>query len=110
MEAALDAELEEHLNSNERSSGNKRNGHKGKRAKTSEGEKKISTPQDRNSSFDPQVVKKRERILADSLEHKIIEMYSLSMSYRNIGAHTQGFVRHATLTFGTRRDHRSSNP
>lgn len=89
LETALEAELEEHLDSTERSSGNKRNGHKSKRVKTSEGELEISTPQDRNSSFDPQIIKKRERILADSLEDKIIGMYSLGMSYRDIGAHIE---------------------
>lgn len=89
LETALEAELEEHLDRTERSSGNKRNGHKSKRVKTSEGELEISTPQDRNSSFDPQIIKKRERILADSLEDKIIGMYSLGMSYRDIGAHIE---------------------
>jgi transposase-like protein len=89
LETALESELDAHLDEQERSSGNKRNGHKSKRVKTSQGELSISTPQDRKSSFDPQIVKKRERILADSLEDKIIGMYSLGMSYRDIGAHIE---------------------
>ena len=89
LETALEAELEDHLDSTERSSGNKRNGHKSKRVKTSEGGMEIFTPQDRNSSFDPQIIKKRERILADSMEDKIIGMYSLGMSYCDIASHIE---------------------
>ena len=89
LETALEAELNEHLDEQERSSGNKRNGYKSKHIKTSEGEFELKTPQDRDSSFDPQIVKKRERILADSLEDKIIGMCSLGMSYRDIASHIE---------------------
>ncbi len=56
----------------ERISGNKRNGKKSKTLKTDSGEIEITTPQDRNSSFEPQLVKKWETVLADNLAPKII--------------------------------------
>jgi len=47
----------------------------------------IRTPQDRNSTFSPELIKKRQTILADSLESKITGLYGLGMSYRDISAH-----------------------
>ena len=85
LESALEAELAAHLDEDERLSGNKRNGHKSKRVKTSEGELDISTPQDRHSSFDPQIIKKRERILADSLEDKIIGVIVAALAVAFLG-------------------------
>lgn len=89
LEEALEAEMEEHLDgeSNERSAGNKRNGRGKKTVKSSHGELEIETPQDRNSSFEPQIVEKRHRILADSLEKQIIGMYGLGTSLRDIQEH-----------------------
>lgn len=58
-----------------------------KRLKTADGTIDIETPRDRSSTFDPQIVKKRETILAESLEHKIIGMYGHGMSFRDISAH-----------------------
>ena len=61
LDAALEAEMEEHLNDEERHiKKNKRNGKGTKTLKTNVGEVTISTPQDRNSSFEPQIVPKRE--------------------------------------------------
>ncbi|MCE9537783.1 MAG: transposase [Bacteroidetes bacterium] len=40
----------------------------------------LETPRDRKSSFEPDIVKKRETILADSLEDKIIGLYGLGTS------------------------------
>lgn len=87
LETALDAEMESHLDDSERLLGNKRNGKKTKTVKSSQGQLEISTPQDRNSSFNPQIVKKREQILADNLSDKIINMYALGLSYRDISTH-----------------------
>lgn len=87
LEAALQAEMEAHLNDQERSNGNKRNGKGTKTIKSSTGSFQIETPQDRLSSFEPQLVKKRQTILADSLEEKIIGLYGLGMSLRDISSH-----------------------
>lgn len=89
IENALAAEMETHLDEEERSSGNKRNGKGSKTLKTSSGEIIIETPQDRHSSFDPQIVKKRETILADNLAPQIIGLYGRGMSLRDISIHIQ---------------------
>jgi Transposase and inactivated derivatives len=87
LDAALDAEMDNHLDVGERRIGNKRNGYKTKKLKTSQGEIELSTPQDRQSSFTPELIKKRQTILADSLEPRILGMYGLGMSYQDIMKH-----------------------
>ena len=87
LEKALEAEMEAHLDEDERNQGNKRNGKGKKTVKSSSGELTISTPQDRQSSFEPEIIKKRETILAENLEDKIIGLYSLGMSLRDISDH-----------------------
>lgn len=87
LEAALQAEMDAHLSEQERQSGNKRNGKGTKTIKSAEGTFQIDTPQDRQSSFSPQIIKKRETILADNLADKIIGLYGLGMSLRDISSH-----------------------
>jgi len=89
LESALSAEMESHLDEKERSSGNKRNGKGTKTLKTSSGEISIETPQDRHSNFEPQIVKKRETILADNIAPQIIGLYGRGMSLRDISIHIQ---------------------
>ena len=86
LDHALEAEMEEHLSSEEESS-NKRNGKRSKQITSSVGTFEITTPQDRNSSFKPEIIKKRQRILADGLSDKIIGMYGLGLSYKDIQSH-----------------------
>ena len=87
LEAALSAEMETYLNEQERNLGNKRNGKGSKTIKTSSGEVTIETPQDRHSNFEPQIVRKRETILADNLSPQIIGLYGKGMSLRDISSH-----------------------
>jgi len=102
IESALEAEMSSHLDDIERLSGNKRNGRKSKTLKTDSGEIEICTPQDRNSSFEPQLVKKRETVLADNLAPKIIGLYGLGMSFRDISNHIKEMydveISHSTLS------------
>ena len=102
IEKALEAEMEAHLDQEQRSIGNKRNGKGEKTVKSFQGSFKISTPQDRNSSFEPELIKKRQTILADSLSDKIIGLYGLGMSYRDISAHIKEMydtdISHSVLT------------
>ena len=86
LDSALDGEMESHLDPEERFGGNKRNGKGSKLVKTSAGEIPIETPQDRHSSFDPQIIKKRETVLADNLAPKIIGLYGKGMSFRDISS------------------------
>jgi putative transposase len=87
LEAALEAELEDHLQEHIEHEPNRRNGHGSKQLRTSEGTMELSTPRDRTGSFEPEIVKKRQTILADNLESKIIGLYGLGMSLRDIAAH-----------------------
>jgi len=87
LESALQAEMEEHLDESERLKGNRKNGTSKKLLKSSEGTFELETPRDRESGFEPEIVKKRETILADNLEKKIIGMYGLGMSLRDISGH-----------------------
>jgi putative transposase len=87
LEAALDGEIEGHLDDQERSAGNRKNGKTSKKLKTADGTIDLETPRDRSATFDPQIVKKRETILAESLESRIIGMYSHGMSFRDISNH-----------------------
>ena len=91
--------MEAHLNEKEREKGNKRNGVRGKRVKTRAGELSIETPQDRHSTFAPQIIKKRETVLADQLQDKIIGLYSLGMSYHAISNHIQEMYDHRLSTY-----------
>lgn len=87
LQAALEEELNTHLDEEQRQNGNRKNGHTAKSVKTSSGTLDIENPRDRSSTFDPQIIKKRETILAESLESKILGMYGLGMSLRDISAH-----------------------
>lgn len=87
IEKALEAEMSEHLS--DTSTPNKRNGKGKKTLKTNIGDVEISTPTDRNSSFEPSIIKKRQTILADNLSDKIIGLYGLGMSLRDISSHIQ---------------------
>ena len=102
LEATLEAEMESHLDEGERQSGNRRNGKTSKQIRTGSGTLTIDTPRDRTSSFEPQLIKKRETILAESLEEKILGMYSLGMSLRDISRHIKQMydtdISHSTLS------------
>ena len=87
LEAAMEGELENHLDEEERAAGNRKNGKTSKKLKTADGTIDLETPRDRAASFEPQIVRKRETILAESLESKIIGLYSHGMSLRDISAH-----------------------
>ena len=82
----MEAEMDTHLGyqKSERSDGdNYRNGYKTKRVNTNYGSMDIDVPQDRNSSFDPQVVKKRQKDIS-GIDQKIISMYAKGMTTRQI--------------------------
>lgn len=60
LEAALSAEMELHLDEEERTKGNRRNGKIKKQVKTSDGLIEIESSRDRSGSFEPSIIKKRE--------------------------------------------------
>ena len=82
----MEAEMDEHLGyeKSERSdSDDYRNGYKAKRINSSYGSMDIKVPQDRRSTFEPQVVKKRQKDISD-IDQKIISMYAKGMTTRQI--------------------------
>ena len=102
LDSALEAELDSHLDAEERLSGNRKNGKTSKEVRTSSGTISIDTPRDRSATFEPEIIRKRETILAESLESKIIGMYGLGMSLRDISKHIKDMydtdISHATLS------------
>lgn len=88
VENMLKAEMEEHLGykKNEKTlgrKGNSRNGYSGKTLKTNIGDIPLDVPRDRDSSFEPIVVPKHQRMSA-KIEQAIITMYSKGMTTRDI--------------------------
>lgn len=89
LESALEAEMDAHLDEEERSQGNKRNGKGTKTLKTSAGDVTIEPPYDRQGNFEPEIVKKRQTVLADNLAPKIISLYGKGMSLRDIAIYIE---------------------
>ena len=88
MEQMLEAELSDHLGyerheAKGRNSGNSRNGHYGKKVRSSSGDVKIQVPRDRKGSFDPKIVP-RYSSNTNELEEKILGMYARGVSTRDI--------------------------
>lgn len=82
----MEAEMNDHLGyeKSERSdSDDYRNGYKQKQVNSSYGPVTIDVPQDRKSTFEPQVVKKRQKDISD-IDKKIISMYAKGMTTRQI--------------------------
>jgi len=88
LESALEGELEAHLQE-EKASGlaNRRNGKTSKRVKSLGGEFDLESSRDRSGSFEPLVVPKRQVIITEELEEKVIGLYGLGMSTRDITSH-----------------------
>ncbi|MBV1929390.1 MAG: IS256 family transposase [Gammaproteobacteria bacterium] len=88
IEAALNAELDDYLGYDKHttsSSSNSRNGYSSKTVTADEGQFDIDVPRDRDSSFEPQIVKKHQTRLT-VMDEKIHCLYAKGMSTREIGA------------------------
>ena len=88
VEAALNAELDEHLGYSRHEQSNKenyRNGYSSKTIRTEDGEVDLDAPRDRDSSFEPQLVKKNQTRFT-SMDDKILYLYSKGMTTRDIVA------------------------
>jgi putative transposase len=86
VEAALNAELDEHLGYSKHepaTSDNTRNGYTRKTLQTEEGHFDIDTPRDRNGEFEPKLVKKHQRRFT-SMNDKILFLYAQGLSTREI--------------------------
>ena len=86
IQEMLESEMDEHLGYQEyeRSSNpDYRNGRKTKKIRGNFGETEIEVPQDRDGSFEPKVVKKRQKDIS-GIEQKIISLYAKGMTTRQI--------------------------
>lgn len=100
---ALQGEMEAHLAEESLENGsNRRNGLSSKTIKSAAGSFELEVPRDRNSTFDPQLIKKRQTILTDELDTKILALYGLGTSYEDISSHLQEIygvdVSHGTIS------------
>lgn len=88
VERALHAELTDHLGyepnaADGRGAENSRNGYGQKTLQGDSGPIQVEVPRDRNSSFEPQLVKKRQRRL-EGFDDKVLALYSRGLSTRDI--------------------------
>lgn len=86
VEAALSAELDDHLGyrkHEQSSSDNSRNGVTRKTVRTEDGQFELDTPRDRQGDFEPQLVKKHQTRFT-SMDDKILFLYAQGMTTREI--------------------------
>ena len=83
-EAAMQAELESHLDQDD--APNRKNGCTAKTVKSPVGSFALQTPRDRAGTFEPQLVRKHQTHLTDELERKILSLFASGMSYQDIRA------------------------
>jgi putative transposase len=93
VERAMEVELTDHLGYEPHrepvgGAGNTRNGTSAKRLVGEHGEVRIDAPRDRDGSFSPRIVKKRQRRF-EGFDDKILALYSRGLSTRDISAHLQ---------------------
>jgi putative transposase len=93
VERTLEAELTDHLGYGPnapqgRGSGNNRNGKSQKTVQSDSGALQIEVPRDRNGSFEPQLVKKRQRRLK-GFDEKVLSLYASGLSTRGIQGQLQ---------------------
>lgn len=86
LNAALEGEMESHLMETNPERKNRRNGKMPKQLQTEYGPVEIETPRDRDGSFSPEIVQKRQTILAEGLSDKIISLYATGQSMSDIQA------------------------
>jgi putative transposase len=78
--------MESHLGES-RANKNRRNGKSTKTVTHSAGSFELETPRDREGSFEPEIVKKRQTVLNDALDEKVLGLFGLGMSYDDIHKH-----------------------
>src|SRR3954466_16038012 len=91
LETALEAELDEHLGYSKhavegRNSGNSRNGTRAKTVLTEVGEVELEVPRDREGSFEPKIVRKRQRRMS-GVDELVISLSAKGLTTGEISAH-----------------------
>ncbi|UEM39027.1 IS256 family transposase [Pectobacterium aquaticum] len=88
VETALNAELTEHLGHEKnapKSGSNTRNGYSSKTLLCDDGEIELSTPRDRENTFEPQLIKKNQTRITQ-MDSQILSLYAKGMTTREIVA------------------------
>lgn len=90
VERAMDVELDEHLGYERhaksiKETNNSRNGYSSKTLKGNFGEVEIDTPRDRQSSFEPQIIRKGQTRIT-GMDEQILALYAKGMTTRDIAA------------------------
>jgi len=94
VEAALEAEVESHIKDDVLSGNrNRKNGKTSKTIKSTDGTFELNTPRDRAGSFEPQLIKKNQTTISNEIEERIISMYGLGLSYKDIIKHIEEIYR-----------------
>ena len=86
IKSMMEAEMDEHIGYEKyqhSDTTNYRNGVKNKNIRSTFGEFQVEVPQDRNSTFKPQIVKKRQKDISE-IDQKIINMYARGLTTRQI--------------------------
>ena len=90
LEAVLSGEVESHISDSKAAgSQNRRNGVTRKLVQSSTGTFELATPRDRAGSFEPEIVKKRQTVLTEEVDSKILSLFSQGMSYSDIRSHLE---------------------
>jgi transposase-like protein len=88
IEASLEGELDGHMaDTHLEDVDNRKNGKASKTVKSKFGSFELETPRDRNNTFEPQLVKKRQTTLSNEIDDKILSLYALGTSYEDISSH-----------------------
>ena len=91
VEGALEGELDDHLGYGKhapagRNGGNSRNGHRAKTVLTDTGALEITVPRDRDASFEPKIVAKRQRRLT-GIDDMVVSLSAKGLTHGEICAH-----------------------
>lgn len=84
IEASLEGELDAHLEQTRKQQKNRRNGQKRKNIQSPLGGFEIFSPRDRNATFQPQIVEKRQHKITSDIDSQILALYGRGMSYSDI--------------------------
>lgn len=87
LEAAMEGELDTHLDQTRIQEKNRRNGRSTKNIQSSLGSFEIFSPRDRNSTFEPQIIEKRQRSISSDIDKQILSLFGLGLSYSDIQKH-----------------------
>lgn len=87
LEASLEGEMDEHLEETRDKKKNRRNGRTQKNVQSSLGGFEIFSPRDRNSTFEPKTIEKRQRSISADIDKQILSLFGRGMSYSDIQSH-----------------------